>query len=135
MDAQTIRLTVPARPEFLGTIRLLASSVASGAEMDIDDVDDLRIAADELCYLLMSSSAVSNELELEFTISPNHVLIEGRRTGWPVGEALPNPSDLMVKILAQVVDHFDISAAGETVIFKAAKDTGPLQSDSAALSG
>lgn len=103
-------------------IRLLASSVASSADMDIDNVDDLRIAADELCYLLMSSGATGEDLELEFTASASHVLIEGRRRGWGEGEALPTPSDLMVKILAQVVDDFGIFAETDTVGFRAKKD-------------
>lgn len=135
METQTIKLTVPARPEFLGTIRLLASSVASTADMDIDNVDDLRIAADELCYLLMSNTIGDPELELTFTLAPNHVVIEGRRTGWSSGDPLPTPSDLMVKILAQVVDQFDIAGAGDSVVFRASKDAATESQSSPPASG
>jgi len=44
-----VELTVPARSEHLRVLRLVAASVAASLELDVDQLDDLRIAIDELC--------------------------------------------------------------------------------------
>lgn len=123
LHAPVVALTVPCAPEYLGLIRLVASSVATNAGMDVDDIDDLRIAADELCYLLMSATADELDMKLTFTLGPQRVVIDGERAGWPEGGVLPGASDLMVKILAQVIDDFEISGDGGSVRFRAVKDT------------
>lgn len=122
LGAPQVELTVPCAPEYLAMIRLVASSVATSAGMDIDDIDDLRIAADELCYLLMSASAEDRDIHMRFTLSTGRVVMEGKRSGWPEGGVLPGASDLMVKILAQVVDDFEITGADGAVSFRAVKD-------------
>lgn len=131
LSAPVVALTVPCAPEYLGLIRLVASSVATNAGMDVDDIDDLRIAADELCYLLMSATADEQDIKLTFTISPQRIVIEGKRAGWPEGGVLPGASDLMVKILAQVVDDFEITGDGGSVKFRAVKDAGATTGTSA----
>src|SRR4051794_20755870 len=44
-----VRLEVPADPRYLRVVRLVASACAADAGFDIDDIEDVRVAADELC--------------------------------------------------------------------------------------
>lgn len=59
-----VELTVPARSEHLRVLRLVSSSVASSLELDIDQLDDLRIAIDELCSLLIEHAPPEAALRL-----------------------------------------------------------------------
>jgi hypothetical protein len=44
-----IGLEIPARADLLQLVRLTAGVVAARASLGLDDVEDLRLAAEELC--------------------------------------------------------------------------------------
>ena len=44
-----VELTLPARPDLLVLARMTVGAVAARAEMAVDDIEDLRLAIDELC--------------------------------------------------------------------------------------
>src|SRR5207244_330326 len=48
-----VRLVVPAAPEYLRLVRLTAAGMASRLGFTFDEVEDLRIAVDELCFHLL----------------------------------------------------------------------------------
>jgi hypothetical protein len=121
MSGKTIGITVPCEPMFLGIVRLAASAAATIANMDIEDDDDVRIASDELCYLLMSAEAGGDSLHIEFELDDQRLIIRGERASWPVGATIPGASELMVKILSKVVDDFEITAGDGSVSFRALK--------------
>lgn len=47
MQDQTIRLSVPAEPTYARTVRMLAANLAVVSGMSVDDVEDMRMAAEE----------------------------------------------------------------------------------------
>lgn len=49
-------LKVPARSAYLGLVRTVVASVAAAADFSVDDIEDLRMAADEAAALLMSGA-------------------------------------------------------------------------------
>jgi len=59
-----VRITVPARAEFLHVVRTVVGSVAARNDLTIDAIEDLRIAVDEACAQLLSArgSAVTVEI-------------------------------------------------------------------------
>src|SRR5579872_6445419 len=48
-----VELSMPARPDLLVLARLTAGAVGARAELPVDDVEDLRLAIDELCLSLV----------------------------------------------------------------------------------
>ena len=63
-----IELTFPARGDLVVLARLVASAVAARAGFDIEELEDLRLATNELCMLAMQGSdAQSGALCLELT--------------------------------------------------------------------
>lgn len=48
-------LEVPAEPSSLRVVRMVAATVAADAGFDIDAVDDVRMAVDELCAAILES--------------------------------------------------------------------------------
>ncbi len=62
--AGPIELTVPAQSEHLRVLRLVTTSLAASVDMDVDQLDDLRIAIDELCSQLIEHSKEGARLRL-----------------------------------------------------------------------
>lgn len=46
-DTQTIHLTIPAEPDYARTVRMMAANLAVLSGMSIDEVEDIRMAAEE----------------------------------------------------------------------------------------
>lgn len=48
-DAETVRLTIPCRPEYVGVARLAVLGIASRMPFSYDEVEDVRLAVGEAC--------------------------------------------------------------------------------------
>ncbi|TCP23831.1 serine/threonine-protein kinase RsbW [Scopulibacillus darangshiensis] len=48
-SADTIELTIPAKPEYVGIVRLTTSGVANRMGYSYDDIEDIKIAVSEAC--------------------------------------------------------------------------------------
>lgn len=123
MDETTIQLTIPAAPEFLRLARLTAADVGSRAGLTFEEIDDLRIAVDELCFAVVEGAAGA-VLDLRFLLRDREVLVEG---SCAVGADVPpvKPSDLATTIVAAVVDEFDVDSVDSTRRFSLRKRVGP----------
>src|SRR5438477_13100973 len=73
---EDVWLTVPPFSEYLRTVRLVAADAAGRAGLDYDEIEDFRIAVDELCHLLMSST--DHEIELSLRVVGTCVFARGR---------------------------------------------------------
>lgn len=92
----TIRLTFPAKADYLLVVRQVAAASATRCDLPIDDVEDARLLVDEAVTQLIESAA--DEVECEFTIAPARLDIdvygrggtlgEGSEFGWTVMRAL-----------------------------------------------
>ena len=98
-------LSIPGVPEYVAVARLTAAGVASRSGLAVDGIEDIRIAVDELCFLLLSGADPSGTIELTFTIAPGTLGVEGRLHGRT--EAPGEISELSRQILSVVTDSFD----------------------------
>jgi serine/threonine-protein kinase RsbW len=105
VDEGSVSLTVPGRPEFLRLVRLAAADCGARADLSIDDVEDLRIAVDELTYALIGENPVDELLTIRYVASPGVVEIEGSYAA--LGEAVV--SELSQTIIGAVVDEHELS--------------------------
>jgi serine/threonine-protein kinase RsbW len=120
-----VRLVVPASPEYLRLVRLTAAGLASRLGFTFDEVEDLRIAVDELCFHLLGepdgSGDASDDLrtmDLTYSAGTDVITITGRTgsTG-PV----PEPSELSEQILDALVDEHDVSGSDGMITFRLKK--------------
>ena len=72
-----VDLTVPASSEHLRVLRLVAASLAASLGLDIDQLDDLRIAVDELCSLLIEHAPDEARLRLTLCGDGGRLVAEG----------------------------------------------------------
>lgn len=102
-----VRLVVPATPEFVRLARVTASGLASRLGFTFDEVEDLRLAIDELCYVLIGSKGRPGTLYLRYAIVPGAVQVEGKGV-FPDGSADGALAPLSEQILAALVDEYAV---------------------------
>jgi serine/threonine-protein kinase RsbW len=102
VTAHEVLLTVPALPEFLRVARVTASGLASRLGFSLDEVDDLRLALDELCFALIGRADAGAGLQLRYVLHHAGLTIEGSAATAPVGPVVLG--DLSRQILTALVD-------------------------------
>ena len=48
----TIKFSIPGKPEYLQMVRMSLGALASGAGFDVDATDDIKVAVEEACKLI-----------------------------------------------------------------------------------
>ena len=66
-DVVTLRL--PADGAYLSVLRTATASLASRLDFTIDDIEDLRIAVDEACAMLLVQAVPGADLECSFELT------------------------------------------------------------------
>jgi len=116
---EDVWLTVPPYSAYLRTVRLVAADAAVRAGLDYDEVEDFRIAVDELCHLLMSST--DHEISVSFGVVGRCVLARGRAQRRP-GTPLSPLNDLSRAILESVTDHHELTDRDDELGFAVMKE-------------
>ena len=119
--AEEVRLLIPAAPGYLRLARLTAAAVASRMGFTFDEVEDLRIAVDELCYFVLDTDGdtdVDGSITLTCTIGEAALEVRGEavNTGSPASDGATLP-ELSRRILEAVVDEYSCEAGGLTPRF------------------
>jgi len=117
---EDVALTVPPFSEYLRTVRLVAADAAVRAGLDYDEIEDFRIAVDELCHLLMTST--DHEISVSFGVLGRRVVARGRARPRAGGSFAPL-DELSRTIIASVTDHHELIAADDEICFAAVKET------------
>jgi serine/threonine-protein kinase RsbW len=76
MDRDRITLTVPTRGEYAKTVRMTAAELASRIGMSFDEVDDVRIGAEEAFVYASECLGEDAEVTFVFTVSANSLEAE-----------------------------------------------------------
>jgi serine/threonine-protein kinase RsbW len=119
-----VRLVVPAAPEYLRLVRLTAAGLASRLGFTFDEVEDLRIAVDELCFHLLGEaddeipSDDPRTMDLVYSAGADFITITGR-TG--LSGPVPEPSELSEQILDALVDEHEVTGDDGMITFRLKK--------------
>jgi serine/threonine-protein kinase RsbW len=117
VDATQIQLAIPGSPEFLRLARLAAADAGSRIGMTFEDLEDLRIAVDELGFTI-TDGRPDCTLNLVFTLLDRAIEVEG--TCADMGGSFA-PSELARTIVAAVVDEYQLGATDGQRRFKLIK--------------
>ena len=63
-----VTLTVPAESMYLSVVRTAAAGLAARLDFTLDDIEDLRIAVDEACALLLKQARTDTDVRCEFSV-------------------------------------------------------------------
>jgi serine/threonine-protein kinase RsbW len=102
-----IDLVLPSDASLMRVARLVASGVATFAGFDFDELEDLRIAVDELCAALIEGGTGS-PIALRFDVLGDRVDVDGTTGVDGAAYFEPERYGLSRQILAAVVDTYSI---------------------------
>lgn len=102
-----VRLDVPATPEFLRLARVTASGLASRLGFSYDEVEDLRLALDELCFALTGSKGRTGSVRLRYTLADGKLEVTGTAQ-FGSEAAQPSLSEFSHQILSALVDEYEL---------------------------
>jgi anti-sigma regulatory factor (Ser/Thr protein kinase) len=120
VQGDEVRLTMPANPQLLRVARLTAAGLAGRLGFSFDEIEDVKIAVDELCFTLVGSKGRPGTLSLRYVLEEDRLVIEGTGAN-DGGGADPTPSDLSSQILAAVVDEHELFRDDDSVRFRLVK--------------
>jgi len=99
-------------PEFIRLARLAAAALASRKGFTYDEVEDLRIAIDELCFTLVGTAGREGVLVLQYSMVPEGLAVEGIGEFSDATARLVRLTPLSDQILSAVVDEHEVTADG-----------------------
>jgi serine/threonine-protein kinase RsbW len=106
--SESVELTIPVESDLVVLARLTAATVASRAGFDVEEIEDLRLAVDELCVSIVDGSS-AGRLILTFTSSEGSVEVICALDGpAPAAAASDDPyseHDLSIRILDALVEE------------------------------
>jgi len=106
LNGDVVEVRVPADVAYVSTLRLTAAALAARCELTIDDIEDLRLAVDEACALLLPHASPGSPLEARFELAYGRLDVQASITSeegaqldrngfaWTVLGALAAPVDV-----------------------------------------
>ena len=125
-STDTVHLVVPPSSEYLRTARLVAADAAMRAGLDCEEIEDFRIAVDELCHLVMT--ATDHFIDLWVVATDDRVIAHGRAPSRP-GAAPRTPGELSTLILTATTDYYDVETNDDEMTFAVMKHSRNVLAD------
>jgi serine/threonine-protein kinase RsbW len=79
-DGDRIDIRIPADGVYVATLRMCAASLAARCDLTVDDIEDLRLAVDEACSLLLPHAGRAKDdganLDAVFTLHPGELRVQ-----------------------------------------------------------
>ena len=126
MPSDHISLTVPARGEFAKTVRMTAAVLAGRVDMSYDDVEDVRMAAEEAFVYAVDTLPEGADVRFDFTVGDGAIVIDV-----PLGaeESSPDPeaersAAYAVFILESVCDEYEFKTGENGAHLRLVKRAG-----------
>jgi len=112
MSVDLVTLTVPSRGEFAKAVRMTASALVSRMDMTYDELDDVRIAAEEAFVYACDHAPESGTVGVEFRIGEDVIEIKVSLTSGlrVTDEEAERRAAYATFILQSVCDTFEMSS-------------------------
>jgi serine/threonine-protein kinase RsbW len=114
-----VSLRLPADGAYLAVLRTAAAGLASRLNFTLDDIEDLRIAVDEACAMLLPKAVESATLACTFELKPGEldIAVSVETTDG----ALPSRDTFAWTVLTALAGEVDATADGGAVTITMAK--------------
>ncbi len=107
-------LTVPSDSRYLSVLRTAAAGLAAHLDFTLDDIEDLRIAVDEACALLLAQASPKASLRCEFGVTEQALTV--RASAACEQPAVPSRDGFSWKVLSALTSGLDMEAHGDALV-------------------
>ena len=73
--ADYVQVKMPAESAYLSVLRTATAGLAARLDFTVDEIEDLRIAIDEACAMLLAQAIPGTDLECVFELGADEVMI------------------------------------------------------------
>ncbi|OUO33326.1 ATP-binding protein [Olsenella sp. An293] len=110
MDEKNVTLSVPSEAGFARSVRMMASTLAVCCDMSVEDVEDVRMVAEE--GFVYSCATAPERVDVSFSLSEDAMTMD-----FTLGEQEPSDDsiDLVEVLLSAVCDVFSVSEDGRSL--------------------
>ena len=107
-------LRLPAQGAYLSVVRTATASLASRLDFTIDDIDDLRIAVDEACAVLLTQAVAGADLLCAFDLTDDVI---GVSVSVPtVDGVVPSRDTFAWTVLTALAGEVDATVDADSVV-------------------
>ncbi len=115
---QPVVLTIPASSSYLRLVRLVVASMGADAAFDIEAVEDLRIAADELVTAVLAAARPEGSIAVELVLRNGALSLSAQTMGGDAVGAATSDGQLALDplaahILTELVDEHAFGRVGK----------------------
>lgn len=97
-QAETVQLTIPCRPEYVGVARLAVLGIASRMPFSHDEVEDVRLAVSEACTRAIErAGGMAATIHIASTVAAHALTIEIRDDVAEANAAPPSEEALLLE--------------------------------------
>jgi len=120
-----VELVVPARGEYARAVRMTAAELATRAGMDLDGVDDVRLAVEE-AFVFAAARVSSDSLKFAFVVAPGSIELSVGPLVCSAGDDDgPDAAEKYARfILESICDEFEITGSDGVCTARLVKKTG-----------
>lgn len=119
MVCETIKMEIPANPDYVSILRLTTSGIANKLGFSMDDIEDMKVAVSEACTNAVKHSE-DNKVNIRFNLLENGIEIEIKDNGkgYDVNSigapdlSTPKESGLGIFIIQTLMDEVNIESKG-----------------------
>ena len=123
-DDDVVVLVVPADGSYLAVLRTATAGLAARLQFTLDEIEDLRIAVDEACAILLALAAGQVEVTAQFDVT-DAVLSIDVSVPVPGDAALPGGNSFAWQVLTALAGEVSTKTDGERATIRLAKRRTP----------
>ena len=124
---EVVSIKIPASPQYLGVLRLVAAGLAARLRFALDDIEDLKIAVDELSAYITGSQGREGSIDVRFMIGDDRIEIRGTallQAGHKVRTDLTEFSQMILETVADSATLEKLDGAPTFTLVKSKKASG-----------
>ncbi len=120
--APDAELRLPANSAFLAVLRTATAGLAARINFTLDDIEDLRIAVDEACAILLPQARADAELECRFWLGQATMTVA-------VGTTCDDPrppaeQGFAWRVLSALTTHVNSTVEGDRLVLTLSRSAG-----------
>ena len=117
MEQQTVTLSVPAEAAYARSVRMMASNLAVVAQMSVDNVEDVRMAAEEA--FVFACATRPPQCDISFALANGSMVMDfslGDSEAVEQDDELLESLDLAELLLSAVCDEHGVTDDGSSLV-------------------
>jgi hypothetical protein len=99
---EVVTLSLPAHSRFIRLARLVGAGLANDLGIDLDGLDDVRLAFGEACGLAAQFGATA--IDLRFSLVDSMLVVRGGGTSDGNTDGFPGADDEQLRLVRQILD-------------------------------